>query len=352
MKKKAVAICLLFIMIMTLFSGCAEEDETVFLTVEGKSISKGLYTYYLDRVLAEPSEYGLEAGDKKGAVDSATECCKRYVASEMFMKENETELSAVNKQAAATEVETRWSLYADYYRRLGVAKTDLTEAITHEYRLRQIVSYYYGPDGLEPIDEMELKETFVDLYVGFRQIAVPLTKTNSFGETVPLTEQEQEALLNLLRGYRNAINEGEKTIDEVNVEYNNTLDIIVTEALEINVVKIGSPMYTQEFYDTMLEISHTRAGIIICPNTMYLVQREKIATTAEDEFYVYRDGLIEELKIDEIREQIGNYAAELKAELDKDMAEEIYDSLCKEEASVPEARISEETTDITETTSE
>lgn len=350
MKKKAVAICLLFIMIMTLFSGCAEEEETVFLTVEGKSISKGLYIYYLDRVLAEPSGYGIEAGDKKGAVDSATECCKRYVASEMFMKEKGIVLSAVNKQAAATEVEISWSLYGDYYRRLGVAKTDLTEAITHEYRLKQMVDYYYGPEGLEPIDEMELKETFVDLYVGFKEIAVPLTKTNSLGETVPLTEQEQEALLNLLRGYRNAINDGSKTIDEVNVEYNNSLDIIVTENLEINVVKIGSPMYTQEFYDTMLEISHTRAGIIICPNTMYLVQREKIATTAEDEFYVYRDGLIEELKIDEIRQEINALAAELAAELDEDAAEEIYGRLHKEEEAVPETKAAEEATDLNETT--
>ena len=348
MRKRAVALSLLFILIMSVFSGCAEEEESIFLTVDGKVLSKGIFTYYLDSVLSAPSEYGIEAGDQKGATECAVECCKRYVASEKYMKEKEIVLSSGNKQAIATEVETKWSLYADYYRKLGVAKTDLTEAITHEYRLRQIIDYYYGPEGLEPIDEMELKETFVDLYVGFRAIAVPLTKTNSLGETVPLTEAEQEALLNLLRGYRNAINEGTKTIDEVNVEYNNTLDIIVTENLEINVVKIGSPMYTQEFYDTMLEISHTRAGIIICPNTMYLVQREKIATTAEDEFYVYRAELIEELKIDEIREQINTYAADLEAELDNTAAEEIYLSIYKE-AAAPETRASEE---VTETTAE
>ena len=189
----------------------------------------------------------------------------------------------------------------------------------------------------------------INLYVGFKEIAVPLTKTNSLGENVPLTEQEQEALLELLRGYRNAINDGSKTIDEVNVEYNNSLDIIVTENLEINVVKIGSPMYTQEFYDTMLEISHTKAGIIICPNTMYLVQREKIATTAEDEFYLYRDGLIEELKIDEIRQEINALAAELAAELDEDAAEEIYGRLYKKEEAVPETKTAEETTDPKET---
>ena len=348
MKKKAVAICLLVIMIMSLFSGCSE--ETVFLTIDGKSISKGLYTYYLDRVLTSPEEYGIEALDSKTASEAAIDCCKRYVASEKYLKEIGITLSTNNKQSVATDVETSWSLYQGYYNKLGVGKPDLTEALTYEYRLRQLVDYYYGPEGVEPVDEMELKETFVDLYVGFRSIAVPLTKENSLGETVPLTEKEQEALLNTLRAYRTAINEGTKTIDEVNVEYNNTLDIIVTESLEINVVKIGSPMYTQEFYDSLLEISHTKAGIIICPNTMYLVQREKIATTAEDEFYVYRAGLLEELKIDEIREQINTSAADLAVELDRAAAEEIYSRLYKEEKAVPERSATEETTDLTEVT--
>ena len=349
MKRKAVAICLMFILIMSLFGGCSKEET--FLTIDGKSISKGLFAYYLDKVLSTPEQYGIEPSDSKAATECAVECCKRYVASEKLMKEKGIVLSTGNKQAAATEVETLWSLYSVYYGRAGVTKPDLTEAITHEYRLRQIVDYYYGPEGLEPIDEMELKETFVDLYVGFRGIAVPLTKTNSLGETVPLTDAEQEALLNLLRGYRNEINEGTKTIDEVNVEYNNSLDIIVTESLEINVVKIGSPMYTQEFYDTMLEISHTKAGIIICPNTMYLVQREKIATTAEDEFYVYRAGLIEELKIDEIREQVNTYAVDLAADLNKAAAEEIYESLYKnyEKKASAKAKTSDEA-EITEET--
>ncbi len=347
MKKKAAVICLLIMLTMSLFSGCSEEKN--FLTVEGKAISEGLYTYYLDKVISDPSQYGVDKTDVKAATEAALECCKRYVASENFMKEKGIVLSSKNKQAVATEVEISWSLYGDYYRKAGIAKPDLTEAITHEHRLKQMVDYYYGPEGLEPIDEMELKETFVDLYVGFKEIAVPLTKTNSLGETVPLTEQEQEALLELLRSYRNAINDGSKTIDEVNVEYNNSLDIIVTENLEINVVKIGSPMYTQEFYDTMLEISHTKAGIIICPNTMYLVQREKIATTAEDEFYLYRDGLIEELKIDEIRQEINALAAELAAELDEDAAEEIYGRLYKEEEAVPQTKTAEETTDLKET---
>ena len=85
MKKKTAAICLLVIIILSLFSGCSEEKA--FLTVEGKAISEGLYTYYLDKVLSDPSQYGIDKTDGKAATEAALECCKRYVASENFMKE-------------------------------------------------------------------------------------------------------------------------------------------------------------------------------------------------------------------------------------------------------------------------
>ena len=71
----------------------------------------------------------------------------------------------------------------------------------------------------------------------------------------------------------------------------------------------------------------------------------KIATTAEDEFYVYRAGLLEELKIDEIREQINTAAADLAVELDSAAADEIYKNIYKEPAA-PEAKIAEEDTTV------
>ncbi len=336
MKRKSVALCLLFIMLLSAFGGCSR--ESVFLTVEDRSISKGLFTYYLDKVISFPEEYGITAGDRQAAVDRALDCCKRYIASQRFMEDNSISLTTQNKQSVATEVETLWSLYASHYKEIGVTKPDITEALTHEYRLKQIVDYHYGPNGLEPIDEDDLKEEFVDLYVGFRAVTAPLTKTNNLGETVPLSESEKEALLNILRAYRTEINEGTKTIDEVNVAYNSSLDIIVTENLEINVVKIGDPMYDENFFNTLLEISHTRAGIIECGNTLYLVQREKIATTDDDEFYLYRTGLIEELKMGEIEEKINTLAAELDCDLDSDAAEDIYKRLYKEDKSVSSAK--------------
>lgn len=322
MKRKATAICLLAVILLLFFGGCAK--QTVFMTVDDKSVSKELYTYYLDKVLSSHESYGIEAADRDAASDSAVMCCKQYVASLKLMEKEGITFSAMNKQLVADKVEKLWSLYSAYYERLGISKPDITEAISHEYRIKQIIDYYYGPDGLEPTDDADLKEEFVDLYVGFRAISVPLTKTDSLGQEVPLTEKEKEEVMNVFRAYRTQINEGEKTIDEVNVAYNNSLDIIVTENLEINVVKIGDPMFIEEFYSTMLEISHTRAGLIDCGNTLYLVQREKIATTDDDEFYLYRSDLIEELKGDDARQKVDEFAQTLTCEFDKETAKEIY----------------------------
>lgn len=328
MKRKATAICLLAVMLLLSLSAC--NKQSAFMTVEDKSVSKELYTYYLDKVLSFPEEYGIEAGDRDAATESAALCCMQYVASIKLMENEGITFSAMNKQLTADKVEKLWSLYGRYYEKIGVGKPDITEAISHEYRIKQIIDYYYGPDGLEPTDDADLKEEFVDLYVGFRAISVPLTKTDSLGQEVPLTETEKEEVMNVFRAYRTQINEGEKTIDEVNVAYNNSLDIIVTEALEINVVKIGDPMFTEDFYSTMLEISHTRAGLIDCGNTLYLVQREKIATTDDDEFYLYRSDLIEELKGEDAEKKVTELALTLSCEYDEETAEEIYGRLYDE----------------------
>ncbi len=322
MKKRITAYSLIITILLLAFSGCGKSD--VFLSIGGQSITEGLFSYYLDTVVSYPESYGIDADDDEAAVNAAAECCKQYVAAENFLKENGLSLTTEGKRAAASQVETLWSLYRTHYTEKGITKPDITLAVTHEYRLKRIVEYYYGADGLEPIDEDDLKEEFVDLYVGFRVIAAPLSKVNNLGETVPMNQDEKKALLATFREYRDEINGGTATIDEINVRYNETQQIIVTENLGINLVRIGSPMYTKEFYETLGEISHTKAGIIDCGTVLYLVQREKIATTEEDEFYRYRTELIEELKMDEIKEKIAELASEIDYSIDEDRAEDIY----------------------------
>lgn len=346
MKKKLTALSLVFTLILLSFSGCGKND--VFLDIGGQSITEGLFSYYLDTVVSYPERYGIDAENADEAIEAAVICCKQYVAAESFLKENQLGLTTESKRAAANEVETLWSLYREHYIEKGITKPDLTLAVTHEYRMKRIVDYYYGADGLEPIDEDDLKEEFVDLYVGFRVISVPLSKVNNLGETVPMNEDEKKAQLELLRGYRNEINDGTSTIDEINVRYNETRDIIVTESLGINVVKIGDPMYTKEFYETMTEISHTKAGIIDCGTVLYLVQREKIATTEEDEFYRYRAELIEELKMDEIKEKVAELASEMEYEIDSDKAKDIYYAVYDRETDVTERSTDDASATVTE----
>ena len=322
MKKRITAYSLIITIIFLAFGGCGKNDA--FLSAGGMNITEGLFSYYLDSVISYPEKYGVEKDNREQAVEAAIDCCREYVASESFLKENNLSLTAESKRAAAGEVETLWNLYRAHYIENGITKPDITLAVSHEYRLKRIVEYYYGADGLEPIDEDDLKEEFVDLYVGFRVISAPLSKVNSLGETVPMSEDEKEALLGVFRGYRNEINDGTATIDEINVRYNETQDIIVTENLGINLVKIGDPMYTKEFYETIGEISHTKAGIIDCGTVLYLVQREKIATTEEDEFYRYRTELIEELKMDEIKEKVAELAFAVEYTVDENRAEDLY----------------------------
>ena len=98
----------------------------------------------------------------------------------------------------------------------------------------------------------------------------------------------------------------------------------------------------------MTEISHTKAGIIDCGTVLYLVQREKIATTEEDEFYRYRAELIEELKMDEIKEKVAELASEIEHEIDSDKAKDIYYAVYDRETDVTERSTDDASATVTE----
>ena len=129
--------------------------------------------------------------------------------------------------------ENLWSLFSDYYDSIGVSKQDITEIQTHESRMLQLLDHFYGANGKDPVKEIDLKERFVDMYVGFKTIEGSLTRTNDKGETVPLTEKEIKETEKLFSSMAKSINDGTATIDELNIQYNDSLGIIVTSPLSV-----------------------------------------------------------------------------------------------------------------------
>lgn len=324
MKKKLTALSLLFVMLFS-FASCTKSGTV--LEVSDVYINSGVFTYYLDKVMSSPKKYGVKEESKENCIAAAETLCKKYAVTESFMKENGIALSTQRKQAVASEVEALWSLYSAYYESVGVMKTDITKVITHEYRMKELVDYYFGTKGKKPVSEDDLKEEFVDIYVGFKVVAADLTRINDTGEKVSLTESEKESLRKKFRTYAEKINSGNISIDDANVRYNDSLGLITTENLETILVKKGDAMYSDGFFEKIFSISHGRATVIEDGKNLYLVQREKIATTDEDAFSQYRTQVLEEIKMPEVEKKINGLVKKAESDIRKGRAEKIYEKI-------------------------
>ncbi len=321
MIKKFTALCLTVILLFSL-SACS--GRSTALTFSEIEIPEGVFAYYLDKVMSNPDEYKIKDKSRDSYIDAAVLLCSKYASAITLMNEKGVLLDTQKKQAVATDTENRWSLFGKYYKSIGVEKTDLTKVITHEYRMKQLVEHHYGEKGEKPVSQQELKEEFVDLYVGFKAISASLTKINDSGETAELSSAEKEKLKSRFASYASKINNGDSTIDEINISYNDSMGLITTEELEISVVRNGSPVYGKEFYKKVFSLSHNRAAVIEDGNSLYLIQRMRIATTEEDAFAQYSSDVLEQLKMPAIEKKIDKLAQQQQAHVKKGKTGKIY----------------------------
>lgn len=324
MKRRITALCLSIIILLT-FASCTK-SQTV-MTVSGQEIPKGVFTYYLDKVAANPELYGIEEVTKENIISGAKTECQKYGAAISFMNENGIILSTQRKQSVALETENLWNLYAAYYNEIGVSKSDLTKVITHEYTMEQILDYYYGTDGKKPVSDDSLKEKFTELYVGFKAVEGDLTKVSDKGETVSLTDSEKSDLKKKFSNYAAEINSGDRSIDEVNISYNDSIGLFVTENLETVLIKDGDPMYSSDFFSKVKEISHGKAAVIESGSSLYLVERQTIAGDEQEFFSQYRSLVLEEMKMPTIEKKINKLANAAETEAKERKLKKIYDTV-------------------------
>ncbi|MBQ3137827.1 MAG: hypothetical protein IJB74_10165 [Clostridia bacterium] len=292
--KKLIA---LFGAALILFSFVSCGKEKYLLTFGEHIVTNGLYNYYKSVAYAEKSE---------NADETARQYCREYLAAIKLMEDEKITLGSEYKRLAAENTENIWGIFSEYYSSIGVTKQDITRMQTHESRKLQLLEHFYGSAGKDPVKEIDLKERFVDMYVGFKAIEGNLTRTNDKGETVPLTEKEIKETEKLFASMAKQINEGTATIDELNIQYNDSLGIIVTSPLSVLLTKNKDPMYDDGFFADVSNINHGKAGVIKSGDSVYVIERQTIATDDEDAFMNYRTEILKDMRMEKIEKKLKN----------------------------------------------
>ncbi len=309
---KKLTVILSVILIFSVFASCGKNNSP--MRYENHSITEGLFNYYKDAVTSSPEKYGAKADDKNSITEAAKQCCREYLAAIKLMEDEKLVLGSEFKRMAAENTENIWSIFSGYYNSIGVTKQDITRVQTHESRLLQLLDHFYGANGKEPVKEIDLKERFVDIYVGFKAIEGALTKVNDKGEAVPLTEKETEEIIRKFSSMASSINDGSATIDELNAEYNDSLGIIVTSPLSVLIAKSGDPMYDDDFFEKVSSISHGKARAVRSGDYIYVIERQTIATDDEDAFMTYRSEVLQDMRMGKIEKKLHKLIEKMQIE--------------------------------------
>ena len=331
MKKRAVkkALCLLLLCLLLSFSLCACGGRNSYpLVIENTGISKGLFAYYLDCVTADPKAYGVKENSRENVLSATYGLCKKYAAVQNFMKENKIKTEQYLKSDANSRTNGLWSLFKTHYKRIGVSKADVLSAELCTAGKKQIVARFFGKGGKNEVSQDELKQSFVELYVGFKAIEAPLCKLNTKGETIPLSEKEKSALEEQFESMAKRLRNG-SDIDSLNAEYCRSVNLVATQALEVNLMKKGDEMYDDDFFEKVSAISHGSAGVIESGNSIYLVERCTIATNDEDAFKQYESEVLEYVKMPWVEKKINALAAKYSAKENKKAVDRIYKTVAE-----------------------
>lgn len=322
MMKKFLSVCLCFSLLVFAFASCGK--RAVYpLEIEGVGISKGVYAYYLDRVFSNPEKFGAKAGNRESILLKTEELCKKYAALTNYCKKLGVKPEQYIKSEANEKTDGLWSFFGEYYKRIGVCKADLLKVTLCESEKKQIVSFLFGKGGKSEVSQDDLKQSFVELYVGFKAIEAPLSKINTKGETTELSEKEKEALRAEFESMAKRLNNG-TDIDTLNAEYCKKQNLVATQALQVNLAKKNDVMYDDGFFEEVSAIPHGSAAVVEGESTIYLIERETIATSDEDAFARYESEVLEYLKLPWVERKIASVAEKYKADGNEKIIDGIY----------------------------
>lgn len=175
--------------------GCNVGEETKYAMYEGDfNLKSGIYIYYQNdalssaKSLASQQNESLNTDDtealKKTIIenknfltwvnDKTLASCGEHIA--VIRKFNELELSLSDEDTKAVKsyVDSIFEEEDNEYTQNGISKDSLKEILTNTYKATAIFEAYYGQDGIENVQESDLKEDYIKSHARVKYVKLDL----------------------------------------------------------------------------------------------------------------------------------------------------------------------------------
>ena len=311
--KRIVSITALLLIIISSLTACTGHGYPV--AVGDLRISEGVYAYFLSN--SENQEKALEK-------------CKEFAVVKKLLNNEGVSLSANYKRLIADETDSKWNLFSAYYENIGVTKQDVTEALTAEYGKKELLGYYYGENSKNPVGDDALKKEFDNTYVGFKAIEASYMKLSDMGESVALSDVEKKKLKKQFNSMADKINRSIITIDDANETYNESIGLIVTYNLETALTKKGDVLYSDNFFSEIKKLNKGQAGVIESGSSIFLVQRQTITNEEDGYLFIYKEEILEKLKMSDINKKLSSAIKDDEVKINKRLSGDIADKIASD----------------------
>ena len=166
---------------------------------------------------------------KKVIKDEAVESLIPFLVIEDKMKEYDLKLSDIARYNAKEGAASEWQNYGNMLKNFGISQEDVQYChFDYPAKFSEVFRHIYGEGGEKEVSESAMKKYAQENYTDLQYL---LATTNKSDGTA-MNDKEIAALTKKLDGYATQINGGKKTMEEVAVEYKNSLTDTKTEKTE------------------------------------------------------------------------------------------------------------------------
>lgn len=355
--KKAVAAALAAGMIMTAAAGCA--DTSWSYKDDKTTLPIGTYIYYLTGAYSyaqQTAQADVEVTtDAEGATE-ATEAVdvmnakikdeddKEVTGKEYMLKTAEQssktllytlkkfdELGLTLTDAQKTQIDSLasqgWSYSGKSYEKLGVSQNSYKLAYAEfSTKYEAVFKTLYSKGGEKEVSDADLEKYYTSNYVDYSYIPINLYKTvestdkaaedaDSSSTTEALSDEEIKKIQSTFDSYKDQLNKGEKTFDEIDkafMAYQSLDKSTAVSATEI----LDNSSTAADIVDALKELKDKQATVITVGegNTavMYLVYRGDItAKTGNLDDENTRYSVLTSMKKDEYNDYMDEQAQKL-----------------------------------------
>ena len=300
--KKTIAALLAVLLLFSLAS-CTSSKKTA-LIISGTEIDSEIFTYYLDKIIHRPADYGLaENPEKKLLRQTAIDECKKYVAVNTSFRDKGLSLSAADKVEISDNVNYFWVRFEKHYDEIGVSKQTLTKIMTCNAYEDAIFTATYDRGIENAAAEKELTDYFYSNYVSFRTVCAYFTAPDG-------TAMSQADKIALVESFGTLARN--TAVDEQ--EFSKTVTAAGYTLSDSIILKKNSDGYPAGFFEKVYAQANGTVQILEYDECVFAVMKESLESKGEAVYVNYRTSCINDLYSDASEDEIKNYMETLTVE--------------------------------------